>query len=183
LSGPLRLLRTRPADSDTAASAISAAVDNVASNRRFCSQTTPRLLLREFRLDDHAAVHAFASDPEVVCYTDWGPNDPEETTAFLHEVVDSARATPRVTFAMAVVDRSDDMLIGSIELVTTSSQHRRGEIGYVFCPTALGRGFATEAAIALMRFGFDGLGMHKISATCDPANVASAGVGQMRHAR
>jgi RimJ/RimL family protein N-acetyltransferase len=138
--------------------------------------TTPRLLLREFRFDDHTAVHAFASDPEVVRYTDWGPNDPEETTAFLHEVADSARATPRVRFAMAVVDRGDDLLIGSIDLVTTSSQHRRGKIGYVFARPRWGRGFATEAAIALMRFGFDGLDLHKISATCDPANVASARV-------
>ncbi|MEU0572187.1 GNAT family N-acetyltransferase [Nonomuraea sp. NPDC005983] len=33
--------------------------------------TTPRLLLRDFRASDHAAVHAFASDPEVTRYTDW----------------------------------------------------------------------------------------------------------------
>ncbi len=44
---------------------------------------TPRLLLREFRGADHAAVHEFASDPEVVRYTDWGPNDPQDTAAFL----------------------------------------------------------------------------------------------------
>ncbi|MEU9834978.1 GNAT family N-acetyltransferase [Streptosporangium sandarakinum] len=33
--------------------------------------TTPRLLLRDFRASDHAAVHAFAGDPEVTRYTDW----------------------------------------------------------------------------------------------------------------
>ncbi|MEV4399580.1 hypothetical protein [Nonomuraea sp. NPDC049607] len=33
--------------------------------------TTPRLLLRDFRTSDHAAVHAFAGDPEVTPCTDW----------------------------------------------------------------------------------------------------------------
>jgi ribosomal-protein-alanine N-acetyltransferase len=39
-----------------------------------------------------------------------------------------------------------------------------------------GRGYATEAAAALLRYGFDELGLQKISATCDPNNTASVGV-------
>jgi ribosomal-protein-alanine N-acetyltransferase len=39
-----------------------------------------------------------------------------------------------------------------------------------------GRGYATEAATAMLRFGFDQLGLHKIMATCDPDNTTSARV-------
>ncbi|GAB1641189.1 GNAT family N-acetyltransferase [Krasilnikovia sp. MM14-A1259] len=138
--------------------------------------TTPRLLLREFRFDDHAAVHAFASDPEVVRYTDWGPNDPQDTTAFLHEVAEQVQAAPRSVFALAVVDRADDWLIGSVQLAVISTQHRRAEMGFVLTRSRWGQGYATEAAAALLRFGFHELGLHKISATCDPDNVGSAHV-------
>jgi RimJ/RimL family protein N-acetyltransferase len=34
----------------------------------------PRLLLRDFRATDVAAVHAFAADPVVTRLTDFGPN-------------------------------------------------------------------------------------------------------------
>jgi ribosomal-protein-alanine N-acetyltransferase len=39
-----------------------------------------------------------------------------------------------------------------------------------------GQGYATETGKALLTFGFDGLGLHRIFATCDPANVPSAHV-------
>lgn len=138
--------------------------------------TTPRLLLREFHGADHAAVHAFASDPEVVRYTDWGPNDPQDTTTFLRETTEHTTATPRTTFALAIVDHSAGTLIGSIQLAGTGAGRRQAEIGYVLARSQWGHGYATEATQALLRFGFEGLGLHKISATCDPANVASARV-------
>jgi ribosomal-protein-alanine N-acetyltransferase len=135
--------------------------------------TTSRLLLREFRVRDQAAVHAFASDPDVTQYTEWGPNSPEDTAAFLAQAVHDAKAQPRTRFALAVVDRADSMLIGSVALNVTSRAHRRGETGYVLAQTRWGHGFATEAATAMLQFAFDGLDLHKVAATCDPDNVAS----------
>jgi RimJ/RimL family protein N-acetyltransferase len=139
--------------------------------------STPRLLLREFLAGDHAAVHAFACDTEVARYTDWGPNSRHDTTAFLGEVVQDSRGLPRSRFALAVVDRESDVLVGSAELQITSGFHKRGELGYALHRLWWGRGYASEAAAAaLLRFGFDELGLHKISATCDPDNAASARV-------
>jgi [ribosomal protein S5]-alanine N-acetyltransferase len=40
----------------------------------------------------------------------------------------------------------------------------------------VGHGYATEATCRLLAFGFDELGLHKISATCDPENRASVAV-------
>ena len=49
-----------------------------------------------------------------------------------------------------------------------------GEIGYVFNPDFGGRGFATEAARAMLRLGFEELGLHRIVARVDERNESSA---------
>lgn len=75
-----------------------------------------------------------------------------------------------------MVEQEQGTLIGAIELQVTSTSHRRAELGYVLHRQWWGRGYAGEAAAALLRFGFDDLGLHKVSATCDPRNKASARV-------
>ena len=137
---------------------------------------TERLRLREFVGKDHEAVHRYASDPEVTRFMDWGPNDIEATRVFLQEAIGSADSFPRSRYPLAVVRRDLDELIGSVELQVASEQNRQGVIGYVLARRSWGNGYATEAAAALLRYGLDDLGLHKISATCDPDNTASAGV-------
>jgi [ribosomal protein S5]-alanine N-acetyltransferase len=137
---------------------------------------TTRLRLRDFELEDYQAVHAFATDLAVVSYVEWGPNTPEETQAFLREARASADVQPRRRYAFAVVHSDAERLIGSIELQVVSFEHRRGEIGYVLAHEWWGQGYATEATHRLLAFGFNELGLHKISATCDPENRASVAV-------
>ncbi|OZV82213.1 GNAT family N-acetyltransferase [Micromonospora echinospora] len=137
---------------------------------------TPRLLLRDFRAEDQPAVHAYASDPDVTRYTEWGPDTLNDTAAFLVQAVRDAQVLPRTRFALAVIRRDDEVLIGSVELRVTNEVHRRGEMGYVLARPHWGHGLATEAAAAVLRLGLDTLGLHKITATCDPDNTASARV-------
>ncbi|MEV0717319.1 GNAT family N-acetyltransferase [Asanoa sp. NPDC050611] len=137
---------------------------------------TSRLLLRDFRVDDHPAVHAFASDPEVTRYTEWGPNTPADTAAFLRDAVRDAGRRPRIRFALAVTDRADQTLIGSVELRVTNVAYQQAGTGYALARPRWGEGLATEAAAAMLRLGFDQLGLHKIIATCDPDNAGSARV-------
>ncbi|NJC82695.1 GNAT family N-acetyltransferase [Planosporangium mesophilum] len=137
---------------------------------------TSRLLLREFSESDLDAVHAYAADPEVTRFMDWGPNSPEDTAAFLAEVRQDRQAAPRSAYTLAVVVHATGDLVGAIHLEETSRAHRRGEMGYVLAQPHWRRGYATEAAAAILRFGFDEVGLRKITATCDPDNVASARV-------
>ncbi len=139
---------------------------------------TARLRIREFVPQDHAAVHRYASDPEVTRYTDWGPNDPAATEVFLAEARTSATTDPRTRYALGVVRRDLDELIGSVELQISSEEEGRGVLGYVLARQSWGRGYATEAAATMLRYGFEELGLRTISATCDPDNTASAAVLQ-----
>ena len=49
-----------------------------------------------------------------------------------------------------------------------------GEIGYAFDPAFGGRGLATEAAAAMLRLGFEDLGLHRVIARLDARNLPSA---------
>ncbi|GGN35151.1 RimJ/RimL family protein N-acetyltransferase [Actinoplanes campanulatus] len=128
---------------------------------------TPRLHLRPFRLEDVPAVHSYAGDPEVVRYMDWGPNSPADTENF----VSSAVRPPDGVHPFAV-ERSGT-LIGAVELRVTAAAHRRGEFGYVLARSAWGQGYATEAAAAVLAYAFEQAELHRVAATCDPANIAS----------
>ena len=67
-------------------------------------------------------------------------------------------------------------MIGDLVLMWRSAEHRMGEIGYILHPDHQGQGFAAEAGEALLRLGFDGLGLHRVIGRCDARNRASARV-------
>ncbi|GAA1650453.1 GNAT family N-acetyltransferase [Actinoplanes couchii] len=134
---------------------------------------TARLLLREFRLDDEAEVHAFAADPQVTRHTAWGPLTPSETAAEVRASVAAASVRPRIRYGLAVTDRATGAVAGSIELRVVSDRHRRATLDFAFGRPAWGRGYATEAAHALVGYGFATLDLRKVTATCSPDNLGS----------
>lgn len=137
---------------------------------------TGRLVLRDFTMEDGPAVHRYGSDPEVVRYLPWGPNTRSDTQAFLGRKLDSQRSDPRRAFDLAVTLASGGELIGAAGVRITSPQFRTAIMGYAYRRDAWGMGYATEAAGALVAFGFQKLGMHRIYAFCDTDNLASARV-------
>jgi [ribosomal protein S5]-alanine N-acetyltransferase len=57
-----------------------------------------------------------------------------------------------------------------------SCEHRRGEIGYVLGARGVGAWLRNRGDSSPARLGFDELGLHKISANCDPENRPSVAV-------
>jgi RimJ/RimL family protein N-acetyltransferase len=80
------------------------------------------------------------------------------------------------TLDLAAVLREDGRLVGDITLIWRSAAHRQAEVGFVFHPDHHGHGLATEAAAALLRLGFEELGLHRIYGRLDARNAASARV-------
>ena len=134
-----------------------------------------RLLLRDFRDDDFKAVHAYATDLDVVRYMTWGPNSEAETREFLERAQSHIENEPRVGFELAVIRGEPEELIGGIGLHVDGS---KAMLGYCFARSAWGQGFATEAARVLVDFGFRSQGLHRIWACCDPENAGSIRVLQ-----
>lgn len=133
---------------------------------------TERLLLREFTMDDFAAVHSFASDVRIAEYVDWGPNTTGETQEFLDMCLAAHRGAVRTNIILAVTFPGGEPF-GSVGLAV---ERGRGELGYVIDADHWGHGYATEAAASLLRFGKETLGLRDITATCRPENAASARV-------
>ena len=141
-------------------------------------------------MDDFESVHLYASDPEVCRYMVYGPNTPEETQQFLRmAIAESDRESPD-TIHLAIVERQTNELVGACSLDILSRRNQNGELGYCLNRAKWNKGYATECARALIAYGFTRLGLHRIHATCRPANAASARVlekagmrmeGHLRH--
>ncbi len=138
---------------------------------------TERLILREFEESDLQAIQEYASAPEVVRYMGWGPNTEKDTREFLQRAFDQRQKQPRSDYGLAVVLKAENRLIGSGGIYI-NPDHKEAELGYCFNRRFWGQGYATEAAKAFTAFGFEKLGLHRVYATCDPANVASVRVMQ-----
>jgi len=137
---------------------------------------TPRLILREFHEDDLDDIQAYAEDPEVVRYMDWGPNTPAMTRQFLDLRLDDQRTWPRLAFSLAVEVRAEARMIGAVRLDVSDPANRGADLGYSFHRDYWRRGIASESARALARVAFERLGLHRLWATCDVRNTGSAGV-------
>jgi RimJ/RimL family protein N-acetyltransferase len=135
-----------------------------------------RVVLRELVTSDWEGIHSYARLPEACRYQTWGPNTEDQTRSFCAQQIAAASEEPRTLYAVAITTTSDDAIKGVAALNVRSFDYGQGEISYILHPDIWGQGYATEAALLLLQFGFSELQMHRIYATCDPRNVASTRV-------
>lgn len=133
---------------------------------------TERLILRDFRLEDTEAVHAYASDPEVTRYMPWGPNSPQDTAAFMARALEQQATWPRLDLGLALELKAEGRVVGSIALHLRDIPNATVELGYVLRRDLWGRSLVREAGEAMLTAGFS-LGLHRIVAACDVRNVGS----------
>ena len=134
---------------------------------------TERLVLRELRPSDAAAVAAGAGDRRVAAFLIQVPSPypialARRWVAHRIEWWDQGRG---VTLAVTPRD-APDVLLGTVSL-RRYARDRRAELGYWLAQPAWGHGFATEAAQAVVDFGFSGLGLARIYAQVLTDNRAS----------
>jgi len=134
---------------------------------------TERLLLREFVAGDEQDVHEYASDPQVVRYSDWGPNDLATTQARLAARLQEQQEWPRDNIQLAMELRTEGRVIGILRLTVVDSVSRIADFGYTLNRRYWGNGYATEGAAALLNAGFVQMNLHRVWATCDVRNHAS----------
>lgn len=126
---------------------------------------TERLRIRPFRPTDWQAVHTYTSNAAIMHYLEEGQMNAEQTQAWVQQQAESLEA-------YAVVRHTDDMLVGHISFHKWFNPHIY-ELGWVMHPDHHGRGYTTEAARALLRYGFETRNIHRVIATCQPENIAS----------
>ncbi|WP_412752870.1 GNAT family N-acetyltransferase [Krasilnikovia sp. M28-CT-15] len=140
---------------------------------------TERLRLRPLTTDDIDALLAYRSQPDVCRYVPFEPMNRQTITERLATMWATTTLTDEgqaLTLGVELAAGGD--LIGDVILFWHSREHLGGEIGYVFNPEHAGHGYATEAAHAMLRLGFEDLGLHRIIARLDERNDASANVAR-----
>lgn len=129
---------------------------------------TARLLLRPFELTDVDDVWAYASDPEVARYR---PLPDPYTRNDAAEFVDRQMRTDwSISPEFAVV--YGRRVIGGISL-HVNPEHETAELGYLLGKRWWGRGLATEAARAVVDWGFPNFKLHKVYARAHVDNKPS----------
>ena len=137
---------------------------------------TSRLLMREFVPADWRAVLAYQRDPRYLRYYEWRDRTPEDARRFVQMFVDQQQELPRRKFQLALELKSSTSLIGNCGIRLRTVATPEADIGYELSPDYWGQGYATEAARAIVRFGFEELKVHRIWAWCIADNVASTRV-------
>ena len=137
--------------------------------------TTERLHLRPFTLADREAIHAVYSDPAVMRYVGHGAHrTPAETAAALRVY---GEVLERRGFSfLAVTERAGGALVGDGGLHPLGGQGPDVELGYTLARAVWGRGYATELGQALVEHAFGVLGVPRVVAQVEPANIASRNV-------
>ena len=132
---------------------------------------TDRLRLRPFTFADEPAVFGLASDPEIARFVRFEAHrTPADTCAFLRLVHQHyEHGDP---FAWAIVRRADDRLVGSCGFVSRAPERHAAEIGYWLGRAYWGKGYAVEAARALVRYGFEQMHLERVEAKCFVQNRA-----------
>ncbi len=132
---------------------------------------TPRLELRTHYHDDAAFMLELNSDPDVTLHV---PDGPLADILQAVEIIESLRAQfiDRRIGRFIVIERQTGKRIGWCGLKWLEDVDEI-DLGYRFLKSAWGKGFASEAAMACLDYGFNTLNFARVTARIAPSNGAS----------
>jgi [ribosomal protein S5]-alanine N-acetyltransferase len=134
----------------------------------------PRVVLRDFALDDAPAVLEYHRDPDVMRFLPPEVSKRQTLDAIvdlLDRTMRESSLVPRVSYNLAVTVEA--AVVGAARLHQPAIDAAEGEIGYLLRREVWGASYATETARLLLAYGFDVLGLEQVWATVDCRNVSS----------
>ncbi|MBQ8322007.1 MAG: GNAT family N-acetyltransferase [Clostridia bacterium] len=134
---------------------------------------TERLKLRKFGKSDLFDVYKYARSPSVTKYLLWSPHPSIDHTKKYLSFIEKKYL--RGEFYDWGIEYKGEM-IGTVGFTRLNCEDNEGEVGFVLREDKWGMGLASEAAEAVIRFGFEVLGLHRIEARCMEENEQSASV-------
>ncbi|WP_019549811.1 MULTISPECIES: GNAT family N-acetyltransferase [Streptomycetaceae] len=138
------------------------------------NRSSSRLKLRELAHDDVDAVLAIYGSPAATEHLSFEPRSREQVEQIVSRSVASAAESPRTEYALAVVQRDTNDLIGFGRIATDPHQPRGATFGFALRPDTWGAGLGLESVQLLLGVGFEELELHRIWGARSPHNKASA---------
>lgn len=138
---------------------------------------THRLKLRRVVLTDAPALHAIHSDAE---WMRWYGVDPLRTVEEAQELAQlfGHWFEAGTGFRWGLERCEDGRLIGTCGLFRWNRSWRNCVIGYEIARDCQAQGYMREALSAVLAFGFDEMGLHRVQAETHPDNSASIALAQ-----
>lgn len=137
---------------------------------------TRRLVVRDHVAEDLDPFTALMTDRETMTYLrDTRCANKEEARKNLELAMCEIGHADRRHFYLAVEETDSGRFVGAsgFHIESEKVQDGRAELGYFFLRDFWGRGYATEAAKAVLEFAFNKLGLHKIVTGCYVENAGS----------
>lgn len=139
--------------------------------------TTERLILRKITHEDMNDMFVYTSNDEVSRYVTWDTHRTLTDTKQFIDLVLHNYANKKIA-PWAIEHKVTKKMIGTIDFVSWSPSHHVAEIGYVLSQDFWGKGLMTEAARAIIAFGFEKMELVRIQARCISENLGSERVMQ-----
>lgn len=136
---------------------------------------TDRLTLRTLSFTDIPKIIEYAGNKNVSEMTLNIPHPYQEQDAVFWLNSANKRFAQKTQFTFGIRIKSSDDFIGGMGL-KVNQRFNRAELGYWIAEAFWNKGYATEAASAILKFGFTHLQLNKIYATHLKENPASGKV-------
>ena len=138
---------------------------------------TDRLLLRRFEGADLDAFHAYHSLAETARFLPGPAKSYTKSMEYVGKYANFVYEKEGDWLSLAIEAKEEPGLLGEVVLKWLPGRGQ-AEVGWSMAPQARGKGYATEAATAVLDLGFGELGLRRVEARLDELNTASAALCQ-----
>jgi RimJ/RimL family protein N-acetyltransferase len=139
---------------------------------------TARLRLRRSIPEDAETISAYRSEPAVHMHQGWERTDPDGVRAEIEEMASRAPGEPGGWVQLSVLARAGGDLVGDVGMSPAEGEPGVMKVGYTIAPVFQGRGYATEAVGALVRYAVETLGAEVVRIYASAENTASIRVAE-----
>lgn len=128
------------------------------------TMVTDRLILKPISLDDVSELYELMKEKELTIFLAWDPHQEIATTeAVVRSLIESQLSDKAYHWCVF----SGNIVVGLVSLIDVKRKIRawtlnRAELSYWIGKQHQGKGYATEASKAVLEFGFEILGLHKV---------------------
>ena len=135
---------------------------------------TKRLILKETDWSHIELIHELHSYPEVDEFNTLGiPKDIDETKEIIRPGIEDKKNTVRKQISWTIFLENNNEFIGEAGMHFSLDKFRLGEIYFKLHPMHWGKGYATEIAKSLIKFGLEKMNLHKVEAGVQTENIQS----------
>lgn len=133
--------------------------------------STDRLLIQPIVAEDHPAIFAGLSHPDVIRYYGVSFDSFEATKGQMDWYAKIEKEQTGIWWAM--IRQEDQAFLGAIGLNDWEHQHRKAEFGLWLLPDYWKQGYIQEAAPEIFAYAFKEMNLHRIEAFVESENQAS----------